>query len=928
MNLGSLVLGVLAGMLIGLLAAGLVLVYRSDRFLNLAQGQLGAFPAVFMAKLVLDWGWGYLPAILVALAIGVLTGIAVERLFVAPMRARNASSTSLLLLTLAVAQLLAALLYINAFGPSPVTLIEKGFPVPFNLNWTVGGVILHGQDVAVLIVCPVVVGLLAAFLRFTMLGKKVRAVASNRDGARLCGISPAMVSALTWGIAGALSTLSAVLVAPSQPGQFDATTLGPDQLLLALGAAAFGAFVSIPMALVGGLALGVIQQVTLAATSNAGTAQLVVFLAIIAVILVRGRLISSVFSTDGAVLGEPARLRVPTAVAQRFIVRNHLRLLGAAGIFVAVVLPLLPGLRTNGNRFELTLVVLYAIVAISLTILVGWAGQLSLGQFAIVGVAAFVAARLAHHGWSIVALLLVCGLVGAGVMLVVGLPALRIRGLTLAVTTLGFAVVASDWLLQQSWFSSSPGTILDLQPMALLDGLGHPGTQLSIYLISVAVLALVAVGVHRLRRSTPGRLIVAVRDDERAAAAQGVNPTTVKLAALAVSGFIAGMAGVLWADAWLVVNPDQFAPAVSLSLLAIPVVGGLGSVGGAIAAAMVLYLPTNFLLGSQPALQVAFPSLLMLVVLMAYPTGIAGAVAKLWGIFLAKLENAQRDLEASRTLDTVLTVADVHVRYGGIRALQGASIEVHSGEIVGLIGPNGAGKSTLIDAISGVTRPEKGSVTVMGSDVTTLPPDLRAGLGIGRSFQAAHLFPGLTVRETVQTMIGSRKGIGTVASMVRAPWTRKAEQLCALEADALIARMGLSDYADVSTGDLSTGTRRICDLTLQVASRPKLLLLDEPTAGIAQRETEAFGPLLRRLREEMDCAIVIVEHDMPLLMDLCDRVYAMVEGRIVACGTPEEIRVNPIVIASYLGTDEVAITRSNRAEVTTLGVGVSPHGGS
>jgi ABC-type branched-subunit amino acid transport system ATPase component/ABC-type branched-subunit amino acid transport system permease subunit len=910
-------------MLIGLLAVGLVLVYRSDRFLNLAHGQLGAFPAVFLAKLMLDWGWGYVPAILVCLGIGAVTGIAVDRIFVAPMRARKASSTSLLLLTLGVSQLLAALLYINAIGPSPINLFDKGYPVPFNLNWSVGGVILHGQDVAVMIVCPIVVGLLALFLRFSLLGKKVRAMASNRDGARLCGISPTMVSALTWGLAGALSTLSAVLVAPSQPGQFDAMTLGPDQLLLALGAAAFGAFVSIPMALVGGLALGVIQQVTLSLTSNAGTAQLVLFIVILLVILVRGRLIASVFSTEGSVLGEPARLRIPAAVSSRFIVHNHRRLLGAAGIFIAVVLPFLPGLRSDGNRFDLTLVVVFAIVAISLTILVGWAGQLSLGQFAVVGVGAFLAARLAHHGWSIVALLLVCGAVGAGVMLIVGLPALRIKGLALAVTTLGFAVVASEWLMQQSWFSSSPGTILDLQPMVLLDGLGHPSTQLSIYLIAVAVLVVVAAAIRGLRSSTPGRLIVAVRDDERAAAAHGVNPTTVKLAVLAVSGFVAGMAGVLWADAWLVVNPDQFVPAVSLSLLAIPVVGGLGSIGGAIAAAMVLYLPTYFLLGSQPALQVAFPSVLMLVVLMVYPTGIAGVAVRLWGVFLKKLEAWQLRPDHAAPEREVLVVTNVHVRFGGIRALQGATMEVYPGEIVGLIGPNGAGKSTLIDAISGVTRLDRGSVTMLGSDVTTLPPDLRAGLGMGRSFQAAHLFPGLTVRETVQTMIGSRKGIGTIASMVRAPWTRRVEQSCRDEADGLIARMGLSDFADTLTGELSTGSRRICDLTLQVAGEPKLLLLDEPTAGIAQRETEAFGPLLRRLRDELNCAIVIVEHDMPLLMDLCDRVYAMVEGQMIACGTPEEIRANPLVVASYLGTDEVAISRSNRSRASSLAVGVS-----
>jgi ABC-type branched-subunit amino acid transport system ATPase component len=369
------------------------------------------------------------------------------------------------------------------------------------------------------------------------------------------------------------------------------------------------------------------------------------------------------------------------------------------------------------------------------------------------------------------------------------------------------------------------------------------------------------------------------------------------------------MVGVLWADAWRVASPAHFDPQVSLSLLAAPVIGGLGSIGGAIAGAVVLYLPISFLSpGSQAEYQLALGGVLMVGVLMLYPTGIAGLAQRLWQAFLDRID---RELPPpSGATGPLLEAQDVALRFGGVRALNGVSVHLEAGEIVGLIGTNGAGKSTLINAISGVLRPDRGSIRLLGEEVADLPPEVRAGLGLGRSFQSAHLFPGLTVRETVEAMIGSRAGIGILASMSHMPWARRTEVRCAAEAAIVIERMGLTAWADTLTADLSTGTRRICDLALQVAAKPKVLLLDEPTAGVAQRETEAFGPLLRRIRSELDCAILIVEHDMPLLMGLCDRIYAMAEGRVIAEGTPEAIRQDPQVIASYLGTDEVAITRS------------------
>jgi ABC-type branched-subunit amino acid transport system ATPase component len=254
--------------------------------------------------------------------------------------------------------------------------------------------------------------------------------------------------------------------------------------------------------------------------------------------------------------------------------------------------------------------------------------------------------------------------------------------------------------------------------------------------------------------------------------------------------------------------------------------------------------------------------------------------------------------------------------FGGIRALAGASIEVRPGEIVGLIGPNGAGKTTLLNVLSGTLSGDGGSVRLGDLEITDLPPDMRAQLGLSRSFQDARLFAGLTVRETLQLAVGKQRSAGILASASSAPWVRSAERDTRRTADAIIERLGLAAYADTLTSSLSTGTRRICDLAAQVAAQPSVVLLDEPTAGVAQREAEAFGPLLRRIRDELDCSILIVEHDMPLLMGLCDRVYAMESGAVIASGTPEEIRADPQVIASYLGTNEAAVGRSGRGSHT------------
>jgi ABC-type branched-subunit amino acid transport system ATPase component len=212
--------------------------------------------------------------------------------------------------------------------------------------------------------------------------------------------------------------------------------------------------------------------------------------------------------------------------------------------------------------------------------------------------------------------------------------------------------------------------------------------------------------------------------------------------------------------------------------------------------------------------------------------------------------------------------------------------------------------------ISGLLRPDRGSVCVYGHEVAGRPPEVRAGYGLARSFQDASLFAGLTVTETVQVALAHRGNARLLPALLSAPTVRAAERRSRHRAQELVDAFGLGLWADALTVELSTGMRRVCDLMAQVATEPRLLLLDEPTAGVAQREAEAFSPLVRRIRDALDCSVLIVEHDMPLLMGLCDRVYAMEAGRVIAEGTPGQIRSNPSVIASYLGTDTAAITRS------------------
>ena len=257
-----------------------------------------------------------------------------------------------------------------------------------------------------------------------------------------------------------------------------------------------------------------------------------------------------------------------------------------------------------------------------------------------------------------------------------------------------------------------------------------------------------------------------------------------------------------------------------------------------------------------------------------------------------------------------LSVEEVSVRFGGVHALNGVTFTAEAGSIVGLIGANGSGKTTTLDVISGLVKPQAGRVRLDGIDLREYLPEERLGVGMVRSFQDCRLYPELSVLDVLLLSEDARHEVAVLSTTLRLPWARRAERRKLEAVDSVIAAFGLERFRHHRTAELSTGTRRVVDLASIVLARPRLLLLDEPTAGIAQREAEAFIPLLQRIHEVTDTTIVLVEHDVPLVFELCSTVIVMELGQVVVAGPPDQVRADPKALAAYLGASDEALMAS------------------
>lgn len=918
-------IGAITGLTYALLAAGLVLVYRSTGIINFAYGELGALCAAVLAKLV-DLGWPFWPALGAVMVMGALLGGLIEITIVR--RLSDSPKLVLLVATIGVGQLLFLLQLLL-----PLKTANTAFPSPFGREVLVGSLLLSGKHFLVLAVVPAVVVMMAIFLTRTPYGIAIRASAENPDAARLAGISPRRVSTTVWIISGALAALTVVMFNPVRGvlAGIPSQALGPGLLLRALAAALIGRLVSLPLALAGGLAIGVIEALLVVNVSNKGAADAVLFLLVLVLLLVRSRS-GDRGSIVGGFVPTPRPRPVPAVLADHWLVSRLPKLGLVVPIVIAILLPFI--FRGSDQVFLLSKVAIFALAAVSVTVVLGWAGQLSLGHFAFVGLGSMVTGALVARGlpfFAAVGYAVVAGML-AGV--IVGAPALRLKGLFLAITTLAFAIASSSWLFPSETLRG-PSSALTV-PRARIFGFSL-APQRSYYFLCLAILILVGLAVAHVRTTGFGRSIIAVRDNEDRSSSLTISPAFIKLAAFALSAAVAALAGGLLAGLRVSFGAGAFGPELSLQLVSLVIIGGLGSVAGAVIGAVyVVGLPALF--GDTPEVALMTSGIGLLLLLLYLPGGLVSLVFRardaLLDLLARRVAGRRAPVEAALPVqrDAVrtspvrprppgeqvergtpaLTATGVSITLGGRPILTGVDLSALHGETVGLIGANGAGKSTLLGVLSGFLKPGRGNIELFGHDVTGLSAHQRARHGMGRIFQDARLFGDLSVREAVMVALEARERSEVLPSLLALPPSMRAERAKQAQADEVIAFLGLGRYAGAPIASLSTGSRRIVELACLLAQEARLLLLDEPTAGVAQREAEAFGPLITSLRNELDATVVIIEHDIPLVSAMSDRLYCLALGEVIAEGTPDQVRTNPAVVAAYLGTDERAISRSGK----------------
>jgi ABC-type branched-subunit amino acid transport system ATPase component/ABC-type branched-subunit amino acid transport system permease subunit len=913
--------GVVRGMVYGLVAIGIVLLFRASGVINFAQGQFGALGASVICVLLVNYGWSFWAALPLAIVIGAALGGLTELLVV-----RRLFSQPRLLLFVATIGISQVILLLQL--QLPTIEVNEPFPTPFTSIWELGPLSVRGEQLVVLIAVPLIVVGLAFLLQRTRFGLSVRTAADNPSAASLSGVRVKAVSTQVWILAGTLAAFSAVIAAPvlNQRTSDISNALGPDLLLRGLVAALVGGMVSFPLAVLGGVAIGVIEVMVLTnSPGSPGIDTLVMFVLLVVLVLFRAR---SQRADDAAWTLTPRARAARTELLQHPLARTA-RYAGA-GILLATGLVLPAFFSTAVAMNDLTSVLIFLMVAVSATVLTGWAGQLSLGQYAFVAIGAYLTA---YYGQSLgffpsVGLGTLWGVV---VAIVIGIPALRVRGLYLAIITLGFALAVSGYVLLtdrlNTYFtgfgSRLEPPVIDIPLVGRFDLATDKDAYY--YMCFVALLVVIAIVSH-LRRTGIGRSLIAVRDNDNNAAAYTVAPTRAKLIAFGISGGVAAFAGGLFAAQNATMLPDYFVPAESIRVLSVAVVGGLASVMGAIVGTIVIVaLPLVF--SDTDQLQLFASGVGMLILILYVPGGLISVidsgrdqllayVARRTGwepkkgrestATVAELSTRDRSQE---TAAVPLRTEDVKVAFGGRYAVNGVSIEVRPGEVVGLIGTNGAGKTTLMNAVSGFVK-ASGTIELYGTRIDRMPSYRRSRLGMGRAFQNARIFGGLSVRETIMVALEARQRSLLVPSMLSLPPSPWSERTKRKQAAEIIAYLGLDRYADNLLSELSTGSRRIVELGALLALDTRLMLLDEPTAGVAQKETEAFGPLIKAIQQDLGSSILIIEHDMPMVMAISDRVYCLEAGAVIAEGTPDQVRNDAAVIASYLGTDERAIQRS------------------
>ncbi|MEE4023384.1 branched-chain amino acid ABC transporter permease/ATP-binding protein [Gordonia sp. PKS22-38] len=906
-----LLLGLGNGAVYAALALALVMTYRSSGVVNFATGAVALYVAYTYAYLrggellipipgfptTLDLGGplGLFPAmvisLLIAAGLGALLYFAVFRLLrTAPATAKAVASIALML---AIQALLAA-----RIGTTPVTvdpilptgIVEIGdIRVPADRLWFAGLIVV------------ITILLILAF-RLTRFGLATRAAAETETGALVTGLSPERIAYANWALSTMVAGLSGILIAPIVPLIPVSYTLF---IVPALAAALVGNFSAIGPAVAAGLGIGVLQsemthlQSTVDWIPQSGVSELIPLVIMLVFLVFRGKPLP----TRGAIIQNTLGVaRRPRNVAV------------IAAVWTIVALGFL--LFTEGSyRGAIIMTFTLAIIALSQVVVTGFAGQISLAQLTLGGVAAFMLSRFTMDmGIPFPIAPILAALVATIVGVVVGLPALRIRGLPVAVVTLGLAVfLEAFWFRNNSLNGGIDGAKVEPPSLFGIDlgiGVGDSYPRISFGIVCLVVLVVLALAVVALRTSRLGASMLAVRANERSAAASGINVSGIKLVAFAIGAFIAGIGGSLMAYQQTMAVPEAFTAIGGIAMFAICYLAGITCVSGAMLAGvmgaggiMFVFLDRVANVGEYYHV---ITGILLVVTIIASPEGIISDVYKRIDQVKARFGRST-DADTNTDLDVTLAADDVTpsgparevgevifaaqgvgVHYGGITALDDVSFEVREGEIIGLIGPNGAGKTTFIDAVSGFADSD-GRVSLEGRPLAKMRPHQRSRAGLGRTFQGIDLYDDLSVGENVE--------VGTTASRHRRSGR---PPLDSAQMTRLFEVLHLDKVIDRPVRELSQGQRQLVSVARALAGRPRVVLLDEPAAGLDTTESQWLGRRLRAIRDN-GTTIVMVDHDMELVLDVCDRIVVLDLGRPIAVGTPDEVRRNPDVTRAYLG---------------------------
>jgi ABC-type branched-subunit amino acid transport system ATPase component/branched-subunit amino acid ABC-type transport system permease component len=905
-------LGFGVGSLYALASLGLIVIYRGSGVLNFALGAIGMAGAYLWYELRIKHGWPFGAALVVAVLFSMAIGAATHIVLMRPLR--RASPMVRVVATLGLLITLQAIAVLR-YQATPRFVSSA---LPTNVWHIYGSVVISADRVILLGIAAAFAAGLWWLYRYTRFGLGTTAVAENQRAASSLGWSPDAIAAANWAIGCGLAGLAAVLIAPIATLQ---PTVMTNLVLAATAAALVAGFASFPVALAVGIVMGIAQTEVdrYVSTINLpgwgfntpGWGRSVPFLVIVVWMVIRGQALP---------LRDYLLQRLPTIGSGRF---NWPAIGFGAAVTVVLMLATAP---IWIDAFTVTLAV--ALVLLSVVVLTGYTGQLSLAQYALAGFGAWVAGRLiASQGIPFWSGLLIG--VAATVPLGIGfaLPAVRTRGINLAILTLGLGTAIELILFDNSDYTGGIAGTQVGDPKLFgwdISSISHPA-RYGLFVLGCLLVATLAVG--NVRRGRVGRRMIAVRTNERAAAALGISVPGVKLYAFGLSAAIAGLGGILIAFRSTSITYPEFTNLTSITFVGLAVIGGIGYLFGPVAGAT---LATGALWGrvfdaissgtGKYIVLVGGVSVMVLTLLnqngmvkewIAQIAFIRSQLARVLPFLPAQRPAKPSRLPAETTIATVpprmLEIRDMTVRYDGTTAVEGFSAMVEPGRVLGLIGPNGAGKTTLIDAVTGFKRAAGGALFLDGEDIGALSPTRRARAGIARSFQSLELFEDSTVLANLRSATDPHDFRSYFIDLV---YPR--EPPLSGEAVSVIKEFRLDSDLDRVAEDLPYGQRRLLAIARAVVSRPSILLLDEPAAGLDTVETRELAHLIRRLADEWKIGVLLIEHDVDFVMSVCDRIVVLDFGRTIADGTPEQVRNDPAVIAAYLGVDEEAVVNEAR----------------